>query len=88
MNNTRSPNRKVFPAMWTGAVTLWHELLRGSAPEAAVAPKPDDPGGLWNGLSALEIQRLVAEYEFARERIDLSEKLHESEVPQPSSRLK
>jgi hypothetical protein len=54
--------------MWTGAVTLWHELLRGTAPEAAVAPKIDDPAGLWSGLSALEIQRLLAEYEFARAR--------------------
>jgi len=68
MNNTRSPNRKVFPAMWTGAMTLWHELLRGTAPEGVVASNIDDPGVTWSGLSVLEIQRLLAEYEFARAR--------------------
>jgi hypothetical protein len=88
MNNARSPNRRVLPAMWTGAVTLWHELLRGSAPDAAVASTVDDPAGSWSGLSALEIQRLLAEYEFARARIDPSGNPHQSGAPQSSSRLK
>jgi len=89
MNDERSRTRKVLPAVWNGAVTLWKELLRGTPPEAGVASTIDEPGA-WSsiGLSPLEIQRLVAEYEFARSRIDPFEKPHQPGAPPPSSRVK
>ena len=88
MNDTRSRNRKVLPSVWNGAVALWNELLRGTPPEAVVASTIDEAPSWSNGLSALELQRLVAEYEFARARVDPSRKRHEREAPPPSSRLK
>jgi hypothetical protein len=89
MNDQRSRNRRVLPAVWHGAVTLWHEMLRGTPPEAVVASTVDEPVASWsNGLSVLELQRLLAEYEFARERIEPSGKPHEPGAAQPSSRLK
>ena len=89
MNNKHSPNRKGLPAVWNGAVTLWNELLRGTPSETVVPSTIDEPAVWWSsGLSALEIQRLVAEYEFARARIDPSGKPYEPDAPQSSSRLK
>jgi len=88
MNDRRSRNRRVLPAVWNGAVTLWKELLRGTPQETEVASTMNAPVSWSNGLSALEIQRLVAEYEFARARVDPSRKRHEREAPPPSSRLK
>ena len=66
-----------------------NELLRGTPSETVVPSTIDEPAVWWSsGLSALEIQRLVAEYEFARARIDPSGKPYESDAPQSSSRLK
>ena len=88
MNDKRA-NRQLLPAVWNGAVMLWNELLRGTPPEAVVAPTTKQAAASWSGdLSALEIQRLVAEYELARAPIDPSEKPRETEAPQPSRRLK
>ena len=43
MNDKHSPNRKVLPAVWNGAVTLWNELLRGTPSETVVPSTIDEP---------------------------------------------
>ena len=75
MNDKRSPNRTVLPAVWHGAMTLWKELMD----ESTASP---------NALSANEMKRMVAEYEFARARFAPSGKSSEPEAPQPPGRSK